>query len=159
MSDPESLRTSAKNNKITQAEFDQLYVNSLDSKTYRPVVEGERHFYLAKLLSDHSYSLDLTDLSLRNLDFTYADFTGVRLDGADLSGSRCNYATFTGVSCCNIIADENTKFYGVKLTDLQLSQLRSEPGMDQVRAVQKGEVDLVVGVDALFALSSSDVAE
>lgn len=137
----------ANSKKITQAEFNQLYLHSLDDPVYRPLVDGKRHFRLAQLLKDFDFALDLSGLNLRNLNFRYADFEGVCLDDVDLGGSICTHADFTGVSCLSVRADGNTKFYGAKLTDAQLLQLQADPAMSSVRAVQKTEVDLLEADD------------
>ena len=122
-----TLEAFAHNNKITQAEFNSLYVLSLDSPIYRPLVDGKRRFLLAELLLDSGFSADLRDLSLRNLDLRYAEFGGIQLDGADLRGAICNHADLTGVPCLSIKTSGLTKFYKAKLTDAQLLRLQATP--------------------------------
>ena len=148
MPDEALARASANNNKITQAEFDELYLASVDDSVYRPIINNERCFKLAALLSDHGYTLDLSRLNLRNRNFKRADFSGIHLDGADLSGSVCDYADFTGVSCLNIKADGNTKLYKAKLTEAQLLQLHAEPRREVACAVE----DDVANLDDSFGL-------
>ena len=122
-----ALEAFAHNNKITQAEFNILYVVSLDSPVYRPSIDGERRFLLSNLLLDSGFSADLRNISLRNLDLRYADFGGIQLDGADLRGAICNYANFSGVPCLSVRTNGLTKFYKAKLTDVQLLRLQVTP--------------------------------
>ncbi|OGT30698.1 MAG: hypothetical protein A3E87_06990 [Gammaproteobacteria bacterium RIFCSPHIGHO2_12_FULL_35_23] len=146
----EAVRASANNNKITQAEFDELYLASIDNPIYRPILDNVRHFRLANLLIDHGFSLDLSGLNLRNRNFKNADFMGIKLEGADLSGSVCDYVDFTGVSCLNIKADGNTKLFKAKLTEAQLLQLHAEP-LETLQALEKKAKDFL-NVEDSFGL-------
>jgi uncharacterized protein YjbI with pentapeptide repeats len=111
--------------KITQAEFNFLYVSTLDDPIYRPALEDAQHFYLKQLLSDHGCFPDLTGLCLRNLNLRYADFSGLNLTGTDLSGSVCHYANFSDAICDDVLTDDYTRFYHSILTEAQLLQMRS----------------------------------
>jgi|GEM_PF-1453708 hypothetical protein len=112
--------------KITQTEFDFLYITTLDSPVYRPIIDGVPHFHLAQLLQDQGYAPNLASLSLRNKNFRHTDFSNIHLEHADLSGAICNHADFSNVSCLNIKADDNTQLYNAKLTDVQLLQVHFE---------------------------------
>lgn len=111
--------------KISQIEFYHLYLQTLDDPVYRPTINGEIFFYLAKLLVDRGYAPDLSHLNLRNLNLFRADFTGLNLKKTDLRGAICNYADFRGASNVRCITDTSTKSYGAKLTQGQLIELHS----------------------------------
>lgn len=113
------------NNKISQAEFYTLYLQSLDDAEYRPTVNDEQHFHLAKLLIDRGYEPDLSGLNLRNLDFTRADFTALDLQHTDFRGAILNHADFRGATNVQIIMDTSTKFYGAQLTAAQLLEFQA----------------------------------
>ena len=111
--------------KISQMEFYHLYLQTLDDAIYRPTINGEMFFYLAKLLIDRGYAPDLSYLNLRNLNLFRADFTGLNLKKTDLRGAMCNYADFRGATNVRCITDTSTKSYGAKLTQGQLIELHA----------------------------------
>lgn len=111
--------------KISQKEFYHLYLQTLDDPTYRPTINGDMFFYLAKLLVDRGFAPDLSHLNLRNLNLLRADFTGLNLKKTDLRGAMCNYADFRGASNVRCITDTSTKSYGAKLTQGQLIELHA----------------------------------
>ncbi len=111
--------------KISQLEFYQVYLQTLDDVAYRPNINGEMFFYLAKLLVDLGYAPDLSYLNLRNLNLFRADFTGLNLKKTDLRGAMCHYADFRGATNVHCLTDTSTKLSGAQLTQGQLLALHA----------------------------------
>lgn len=103
-----------------------LYLDTLDDPHYRPLVDGTRHFRLNHLLHDYGFLPVLSGLSLRNLNFRHADFSGLSIDGVDFGGALCHWADFSKAVFGTLFFDKNTRFFEAKFTAQQLCSLNFE---------------------------------
>lgn len=122
--------------RITQREFIELYLRTLDDPTYRPLVNGQRHFRIGLLLQNNDFELNLNGLNLRNLSFRHADFSGISIEEIDFGGALCHWADFSNAVFNTLYFDENTRFYEAHFTSEQLLRLTlPESTLDSIRRI------------------------
>jgi hypothetical protein len=123
--------------KITQREFDALYLAGLDDARFHPVIASTRGFLVGSWLIHHGFLPDLSHLSLRNLNFRYADLENLVLNQTDVAGTVFSFADFTHVASLDLMPDQNTQFFQASFTPSQVERLPKITKTTHIRIAQQ----------------------